>query len=247
MTKNVPARRSPWNGVLTMGPWWLLYAGDYGPTNRHSHHAVQIIVSTAPVKIRCNLVSEIEGPVVVVPANLAHEVSSHGFATMLFLDADSVKGRRLTARCAGAPFSVFLSVELVGSSELSAAAVLSLVDGDTESAPWPAPGKAVASVLSELADDPGAGSLAEFAARAELSPSRFSQRFTREVGTPLRSYRRWVRMLQAVEALSAGATLTSAAHCAGFTDSAHLTHTFRDCFGIAPSDLLGASRFAQLH
>ena len=55
--------------------------------------------------------------------------------------------------------------------------------------------------------------------------------------------RRWVRMLHAVEALAQGASLTAAAHDAGFTDSAHLTHTFRDHFGLAPTDLLAATRF----
>jgi len=101
----------------------------------------------------------------------------------------------------------------------------------------------VAAALAELADDPGAGTVVEFAARSGLSPSRFSQRFAREVGIPLRSYRRWVRMLHALDALATGASLTAAAHCAGFTDSAHLTHTFRDHFGLAPTDLLAATRF----
>ena len=46
-----------------------------------------------------------------------------------------------------------------------------------------------------------------------------------------------------LEALAQGASLTAAAHDAGFTDSAHLTHTFRDHFGLAPTDLLAATRF----
>ena len=40
-----------------------------------------------------------------------------------------------------------------------------------------------------------------------------------------------------------GTSLTAAAHDAGFVDSAHLTHTFRDHFGLAPTDLLAATRF----
>ena len=130
-------------------------------------------------------------------------------------------------------------------SEEIVSGVLALVDD----APNPAPAGAavvssgVAAALAELADAPGAGSVVEFAARSGLSPSRFSQRFAREVGIPMRRYRRWVRMLHAIEALSTGASLTTAAHEAGFTDSAHLTHTFRDHFGMAPSGLLATSRF----
>lgn len=235
-----------WGGVVSMGSWWLLYRGVYGPTRRHAHHAVQIISSNASVTVRYGAGDEIAASTVVVPSDLAHEISSSGFATMVFVDADSTAGRQLGARCEGSPISLDLPAPSGSKrSEAIVSGVLALVDD----APNPAPAGAavvssgVAAALAELADAPGAGSVVEFAARSGLSPSRFSQRFAREVGIPMRRYRRWVRMLHAIEALSTGASLTTAAHEAGFTDSAHLTHTFRDHFGMAPSGLLATSRF----
>jgi len=38
-----------------------------------------------------------------------------------------------------------------------------------------------------------------------------------------------------------GASLTEAAHAAGFFDSAHFSRTFRQTFGFAPSTVLGAT------
>ena len=76
-----------------------------------------------------------------------------------------------------------------------------------------------------------------------LSASEFSRRFTREVGLPFRSYRKWRRLLLAVDALAGGSNLTAAAHSAGFADSSHLTRTFKSMFGIAPSDLTATSRW----
>jgi len=47
----------------------------------------------------------------------------------------------------------------------------------------------------------------------------------------------WLRLMRAVERFAAGASLTDAAHEAGFADSAHLSRTFRRMFGIAAGSL----------
>ncbi len=235
-----------WGGTLAIGPWWLLYTGVYGPTARHAHHAVQIISSTDDVVVAHGTGASLAAPTITIPSDLDHQITSAGLATMVFVDADSAVGRRLTAGSRTRPVAVdaTMRVQRERAAEI-VREVLELVN-DPSGEPAPAVTPLVAEVLAELADDPGAGSAAGFADRFGLSPSRFSQRFTREVGLPLRSYRRWARMLHAVEALAEGASLTVAAHDAGFTDSAHLTHTFRDYFGLAPTDLLASTRFESL-
>ena len=70
-----------------------------------------------------------------------------------------------------------------------------------------------------------------------LSPERLRHLFRAEVGMPIRSYRRWARIARAVEFLAEGQSLTRAAHSAGFADSGHLSRTFRQVFGVAPSKL----------
>ncbi|HEY9266429.1 MAG TPA: helix-turn-helix domain-containing protein [Mycobacterium sp.] len=61
--------------------------------------------------------------------------------------------------------------------------------------------------------------------------------FTEQVGIPLRRYVLWSRLRIAILRVQAGDDLTGAAHGAGFADSAHLTRTTRDMFGLPPSVL----------
>lgn len=78
------------------------------------------------------------------------------------------------------------------------------------------------------------------------SESWMTHNFSRMTGLPIRRYVLWRRLRLAVEAALAGATLTGAAHHAGFADSAHLSRTFRDNFGITPSRLLTAGVQVEL-
>src|SRR5262249_33439682 len=77
-----------------------------------------------------------------------------------------------------------------------------------------------------------------------LSPSRFMHAFTESVGVPVRPYILWLRLQRAACDLTEGASATSAAHRAGFSDSAHLTRTFRRMLGATPSELALLKRVA---
>ena len=60
------------------------------------------------------------------------------------------------------------------------------------------------------------------------------------------SNRLWLRLRRAVELLASAGSLTEAAHDAGFSDSAHLSRTFRKMFGVKPSLLLAARSFIHV-
>lgn len=74
-----------------------------------------------------------------------------------------------------------------------------------------------------------------FARIADLSPSRFQHLFTQQAGVPFRRYRGWSRLRLAWLRIAEGATMTEAAHAAGFCDSAHLAREYRRTFGKAAS------------
>ncbi len=102
----------------------------------------------------------------------------------------------------------------------------------------------VANHLKEnLAEVPNAHSLAEL---AEISQSRLIHLFTQQLGLPIRSYVKWLRLRRAVEEISASASLTDAAHLAGFSDSAHLSRTFKEMFGISPKNFTQNAQFVQV-
>ena len=103
------------------------------------------------------------------------------------------------------------------------------------------PNARIAAALRHMRDEPHrAHRLTTLAACAGLSPSRFLHLFKAETGVPLRRYRIWSRMGAAVRASGEGASLTEAAHAAGFANSAHFSSAFRDTFGMMPSDLARA-------
>jgi AraC-like DNA-binding protein len=79
--------------------------------------------------------------------------------------------------------------------------------------------------------------LEEVAEVAFLSPSRFRHLFVEQTGTALRPYILWRRFVRVWELMMAGASLSAAAHSAGFADAAHLTRTSRKMFGFPPSAL----------
>jgi AraC family transcriptional regulator len=79
--------------------------------------------------------------------------------------------------------------------------------------------------------------LEEVAGEAYLSPSRFRHLFVEETGMALRPYILWRRFVRVWELLTAGASLSTAAHGAGFADAAHLSRTSRRMFGFPPSAL----------
>jgi AraC-like DNA-binding protein len=79
----------------------------------------------------------------------------------------------------------------------------------------------------------------ELAAEAGLSESRFLHLFRDEVGTSLRRYRLWVRLVAAGTAIAAGRNLTAAAVDSGFASPSHLADRFKATFGLSATQLLG--------
>jgi AraC family transcriptional regulator len=77
--------------------------------------------------------------------------------------------------------------------------------------------------------------LEQVAEVACLSPSRFRHLFVEQTGMAFRPYVLWRRFLHVWEVLMKGATLSQAAHAAGFADAAHLSRTSKTMFGFAPS------------
>jgi AraC-like DNA-binding protein len=80
---------------------------------------------------------------------------------------------------------------------------------------------------------PASWRASEVAEGLSLSESRFLHLFSEQMGIAWRPYLLWHRMICAVNALMKGSSVTDAAHMAGFSDSAHLSRTFRSHFGMS--------------
>jgi AraC-like DNA-binding protein len=98
----------------------------------------------------------------------------------------------------------------------------------------------IAAAARRIRDDPAATiSSRELAAEAGLSESRFLHLFRDQLGTSLRRYRIWVRLVHAGTAIAAGANMTEAAMKSGFASPSHLADRFKSTFGLSATQLLG--------
>ena len=80
-------------------------------------------------------------------------------------------------------------------------------------------------------------SLEALAKAVGLSPSRLMHVFTESIGLPLRPYLAWLRVQRSACAIVGGASVTEAAHVAGFADAPHLSRTFKRRLGFLSSAL----------
>ncbi|MEE3755458.1 AraC family transcriptional regulator [Mycobacterium intracellulare] len=231
-----------WGGSALLRLGVLAFSGSIGPTDAHAHHAVQVITATTPVTVLDGRGARHRGTKVVVPADAPHriEVGAHE-GTVIFLEPESAPGRSAHLRAQRSGWAI--APTLASTRRRALAAV---VDELVESlAPGIAEGvvaslhPAVEHALRLLPDLVAAGPVTgtETAARVGISASRLTHLFTEQVGIPLRRYVLWTRLRIAIIRVQAGDDLTGAAHGAGFADSAHLTRTTREMFGLPPSVL----------
>lgn len=80
--------------------------------------------------------------------------------------------------------------------------------------------------------------IADVASEVALSRSHLEHLFSEQVGIPISRYVLWTRIRGALMLMAGGKLLTEVAYDVGFSDSAHLSRTFRRMIGIAPSTLL---------
>jgi AraC-like DNA-binding protein len=218
-----------WVGRLFFGPWWLVYAGLVGPTDEHRHHAIQLVA--APGTRGLDTTGTHPSPF-IVPADHPHALAGTGTGLVVFVDPEATSAANLVSH-SPLGFSGADLPETMADATNVVTALTRLAGRPPDRHP------AIARLLALLPDDPNAP-LPVLAADVGLSASRVTHLFRDQVGISLRAYRSWVRFLLAAEALRDGASLTDAAHHAGFADVAHLHRTFRHHFGLQPGPLLRA-------
>jgi AraC-like DNA-binding protein len=228
---------------LYLWPQRLLVLGPAFAVRRHRHHAAQIafgldgpvVFETPPTGLR-------RADVLLIPPDTEHAHPAFGASAHLYLEPEGIEWAHLSARGDGGPATLPCNRRLRAVARCAAAgdvvAARSLVDGLIGKPVNGKPGEdALVASARELIRRglDGRITLAALARALHRSPSRLAHRFRKAIGVPLRRYILWCRVRKAGEAAMRGSSLTEAAHAAGFSDSAHLSRTFRAMFGIAPS------------
>ena len=220
----------------------------------HSHHAIQIVITPdgpAAISGADGLWHEASG--IVVRPDAEHSFDCNGaLGVMLFVDPESSEGAWLSptlrqditlippGRLEAVVPQLRAFAEHPDDTEDIAALVRGCIHGVR---PGLAPARRfdarVTKVLDAIrASDELRMSLTQAAEHACLSPTRFAHVFSEQVGLPFSRYMLWRKLTRAMVAVASEGTIAAAAHAADFADAAHLTRTFYQMVGMAPSVLM---------
>lgn len=236
---------------LYFWPHRLLLLGPSLEASRHRHHAAQFCVGLdGPVWLRSDPEDVWSSHVGwYVPPDVTHEFRSESSAiAMMYVEVESAEFAAIQTQLRRPRCATSLSV---ARAALTALRRIATSGGDLQTADIACDaisGVAFAADVHLALDRRIADAiervrsaidqpirLQQLADSINVSASWLSHQFSREIGVPLRRYVLWQRVRRAVEIALQGATLTEAAHSAGFSDAAHLSRTFRRTFGISPS------------
>jgi AraC family transcriptional regulator len=222
-------------------------------TDFHAHHAVQVTLALDGWFRLDTKDAHVRGDAAAVAADTQHAFEPEGLMALIFIEPESRTGRAVARRLFDGAELVAIPSGILGDlRKRIAAAFRAPVRNDTTLVGL---GRELVAALSgdaidrepdvrirkvvdwaALQIDEPVG-LSDAVAVSGLSASRLRHLFVEQTGLPFKTYLLWLRLTRAVERFAAGASLTQAAHDAGFSDSAHLSRTFRRMFGVAPANL----------
>lgn len=220
----------------------------------HSHQAIQLTYGTDADVL---MAPTVEGPwvggrLMMTASHQPHimDATAVTLGVTMFIEPETVEGRALAALSspegitaldpspAAEPLAVLFEGFLArrGDVVVSAAArrVLTHLTDGVE--PRQATNERIVRALAWLnAHIKEQVTLDQVAAEVFLSPSRFRHLFVEEMGMGLRPWLLWRRFMRTWGMIMEGASISRAAHEAGFADAAHFTRTSNRMIGVAPS------------
>jgi AraC-like DNA-binding protein len=241
------AQYFPWNGGA-------VFLGTAGAFPAHAHQAIQIcFLFEGRIRLReSDTEAWTDYDVAIVPSRHSHGMDGAKtlYGATVFVEPETREGRILTERYLRdgiaeidrAPVhSALLELRAAALEQRGASTVVgrarAVVQALTQHAePSATSDERILRAVKYINENLGAPITLEQVARvAYLSPSRFRHLFAEQTGMRLREYVLWRRFVSVWEHRMKGASLSEAAHAAGFADSAHLARTSRRMIGIPPS------------
>ena len=234
-------------GGISLGDGWAMFRGLAGDNQAHAHHAVQVAIANgALIQVDIGAGGQpVQAPGVIIGSGVVHRLlPSPEPVQLLYLDPSQHLGQQLQTltesgvHVLGAATSSALHGAMVTTASAPpwAALVQHLKLEPLPLATLHPALRRVLRTLDQQLDKPLR--IQQVADTMHCSASHAARLFKSQVGLPLRAYLRWRRLILAIHAVARGADLTHAAAEAGFSDSAHLSRTMRQTFGVEARTLL---------
>jgi len=230
------------SNTLLIEPGVLAIFGAVPKTDAHQHTLIQITLPMGDTDMRLTLPNH--DKIQLNGANILNQDVSHQLTMqagwVILIEPSCKLGKQLTAKLANKAFlEIEINKNLDNTQSLSE--LLGLC-GLTHALQTTLDAR-IARLLDKLnccigkeCVKPQQWRAADIALELNLSESRFLHLFKDTMQIPWRPYLLWRRLICAVQTLQLGKTATEAAYIAGFSDSAHLSRTFKKQFGLSLRD-----------
>ncbi|MCZ0866813.1 AraC family transcriptional regulator [Dasania sp. GY-19] len=237
--------RQPWTGAVAITTGMGVFVGISGDNKPHKHWAHQIAIGTeGHIELLSDKTRYLEGGV-WIPAGTAHQLKTAS-VLCVYIDPTYDLCKTLLPQRVSQNRSIVVLDEEMSSKYMTRfaqvsdlqAALLSFNQQCRCHSDSAQDGR-LSVILEALKNDVTIGgntSQKSLSGLVHLSPSRFSHWFVEQTGMPLRSYRKWLRLLVGFE-LSQRMSLTDAAIVAGFSDQAHFCRTVTQAFGVSSTTI----------
>jgi AraC-like DNA-binding protein len=252
--------------ILYFFRYSALFYNDVLEFKTHRHHMMEIFIALeGKVKIKTEK-NECAARYLIVDADIEHHVVTDTRYFVLLLGSESLFARRLRELYLGGKGICTLPDRMLAGlktalhsatrpecgikqARLLHDRLLGALLGKQKNPP-PGIDPRIEKLIAELPSLPEKKiGIREMAEKVHLSESRLSHLFTKEIGVPVRPYLLWLKLLDALNLIISGTRFTEAAHEAGFSDSSHLSRTFKRMFGLKLLDVFKNpkdSRFVQV-
>lgn len=209
-----------------------VYENDF-----HKNVAYLLILGkTEDISVIDSLGNHHTGRVLLVRPMVEHQVvMSPSLACHFFLAPQSAFAKRLDQSASEDEILKLRPEELPFHSDMANDEIFAILD-DVMAESNAKLDPRLAQVLEYLNEAPLHSSIADLAARCNLSPSRLRALAKKQIGVSLSTLFLWRKLIKSMEVLTLGSTLSEAAQAGGFSDQAHFTRTMRKMFGITPSN-----------
>ena len=241
-----PASDVFWKGCVAISPGIGVFTGTSGDNAPHRHWAHQLTIGLeGSVEVKNNT-RTVQSQGVFIPANCAHQLLKARILS-LYIDPTDVLASHFLAdvvthtEVVPLPTNLLRAVTNIFSTSCGLNQQLVLLRQHFLGSATPEIDPRFIKVMGYLhlhLLEPERVSRTNLARLIAMSDGRFSHWFEECAGTPLRSYKKWLRLVAGIQYVLHGAGYTTAAHSASFSDHAHFTRTFVEAFGIRPSTAL---------
>jgi AraC-like DNA-binding protein len=172
----------------------------------------------------------VEADMVVIRPDVEHSVEIYGRAKVIYFDGLAFPFAAEVASLLPGNLAALATDALDGSVDAIWELRHRLADHDELCPP------VIASIIKDIVSDPmDRMSQFELANRIGMERTRALRSFKHATGMTFRAFKNWAGVQAAARQIAEGELVRTAALDAGFSDSAHLTRSFRIAFGTTPS------------